>query len=894
MERQTPTVATLAADPSLAACCPASPVSRRDRLHAGRHAATLNNLGNDKISKSQRRRRLLPMDGFPRFRLFGTSWLVSNGNSPSQPGQAHVSFAQQDKDVMRQLVYPALWATLLIFLGLAGSSRRSVVAAEPADVVGRARLRIEADDPLAAVTLLEDSLPDATDAERPAILDLLRHTYPVLIEQAQKAGRHDEADLYRDNLAILEAEFPAPPSAPKSAPVDPAVKPAGAESQTQTQTNAGPQAPAAAAAEAGSQASSPSSNPTATATPSQTPEPRVPGFAAEPKPAASDTENTAPSASPGPAGSAGAAASPTTPPPSASSAPASLPSPSGAPVLAVSPEAKAAEEIPSLDNRRPAGAGTGMATGSGAGPSNANPKADDPLARADRAFREGKYPEAGQLFAELARQNRLPVSRKELWAYCRWVELVRRINAGPRSDREWDAIEAEIQSVRRLNPNNWYGEYLRSRVAEARRSRRPAAAPAGKGSGKLVVRGANPDEPEAGSNGSVSANTNSRSRLLPFRRRPTAPSASRDSGLKAAPAPAANAGATAFPFSGASRSPALSPPAAPGPEAPLSLPPAASLDEETPARSATPGVDPESIRRPEFLPPPAESPSPGSASSAASAMASPAVSAPVAEGGDAWQILETDNFRVFHHDPELAAHAGEAAEAVRRDRGHHWGSTAAQRPWVPRCDLYLYPDAKTFARMTGQAETSPGFSSTAVNGSRVISRRVNLRADHPQMLTAILPHEVTHVVLNDLFPSSPIPRWADEGMAVLSEPAAEQDVRAIDLDQAVRTRRLFSIANLTQMDHPLDQDWPLYYSQSVSLTRFLVEQADAAHFVAFLQASQREGVEPALQSIYQINSLSELQDRWLNYATRQAEARSESAPAEQISAAGTARDAETR
>ena len=48
--------------------------------------------------------------------------------------------------------------------------------------------------------------------------------------------------------------------------------------------------------------------------------------------------------------------------------------------------------------------------------------------------------------------------------------------------------------------------------------------------------------------------------------------------------------------------------------------------------------------------------------------------------------------------------------------------------------------------------------------------RTNLRADHPQVLTAILPHEVTHVVLADLFTTQQIPRWADEGMAVLAEP----------------------------------------------------------------------------------------------------------------------------
>ena len=85
--------------------------------------------------------------------------------------------------------------------------------------------------------------------------------------------------------------------------------------------------------------------------------------------------------------------------------------------------------------------------------------------------------------------------------------------------------------------------------------------------------------------------------------------------------------------------------------------------------------------------------------------------------------------------------------------------------------------------MTGQPEDSPGFSTMGMNGGRIIARRVNLRADHPTLLPAVLPHEITHVILADLFPTQQIPRWADEGMAVLSEPADEQQRRAADLDE---------------------------------------------------------------------------------------------------------------
>ena len=48
-----------------------------------------------------------------------------------------------------------------------------------------------------------------------------------------------------------------------------------------------------------------------------------------------------------------------------------------------------------------------------------------------------------------------------------------------------------------------------------------------------------------------------------------------------------------------------------------------------------------------------------------------------------------------------------------------------------------------------------------------------------RLLAAV--HIDAHVILADLFPSQQIPKWADEGMAVLSEPAAEQDRRLADL-----------------------------------------------------------------------------------------------------------------
>ncbi len=244
-----------------------------------------------------------------------------------------------------------------------------------------------------------------------------------------------------------------------------------------------------------------------------------------------------------------------------------------------------------------------------------------------------------------------------------------------------------------------------------------------------------------------------------------------------------------------------------------------------------------------------------------------------------WQVRLTTNFRIRHFNPALAERVAVAAEAAREAQVRRWIGKEPSPVWSPKCDIYVYPDAATYARMTGQPADSPGFSQMGQNGGRIVSRRVNLRADHPSVDTAVLPHEVTHVVLADLFPTRPIPRWADEGMAVLAEPASERRNRAKDLADPLATGRLFPMKGLVAMDSPEDQHWGLYYAQSVSLTRFLVARGGHAQFIRFLQAAERNGFEPELRKVYKIDGCGDLHARWLAFA--KAEPTEESAIADE-------------
>jgi hypothetical protein len=107
-------------------------------------------------------------------------------------------------------------------------------------------------------------------------------------------------------------------------------------------------------------------------------------------------------------------------------------------------------------------------------------------------------------------------------------------------------------------------------------------------------------------------------------------------------------------------------------------------------------------------------------------------------------------------------------------------------------------------------------------------------------------------------------------MAVLAEPSSEQRLRAADLDEPLASGKLFKVEDLMTMDYPDGRYWGLYYAQSVSLTRFLVEQGTPAQFIQFVQGAQRRPAAAELRRVYQIEGFADLQKRWLAYARSQA------------------------
>ena len=237
-------------------------------------------------------------------------------------------------------------------------------------------------------------------------------------------------------------------------------------------------------------------------------------------------------------------------------------------------------------------------------------------------------------------------------------------------------------------------------------------------------------------------------------------------------------------------------------------------------------------------------------------------------GADGWARAETANFRVLHNQSrEVAEQAAQVAERTRITMSAKWFGGFKQ-DWSPRCDVYLHATAGEYSRATGVPADSPGHSSFRTDAGRVISRRIDLHCDDAKnMLRAVLPHEATHVVIAGQFGEQQIPRWADEGMAVLTEPRDKVESHLKNLGRCRQESGLFTVRQLMQMaDYPDKRYITVFYAQSISLVEFLSTEKGPQVFTQFLREAMRDGYEVCLQRHYGYRNFDELQQKWTQKA----------------------------
>jgi len=212
---------------------------------------------------------------------------------------------------------------------------------------------------------------------------------------------------------------------------------------------------------------------------------------------------------------------------------------------------------------------------------------------------------------------------------------------------------------------------------------------------------------------------------------------------------------------------------------------------------------------------------------------------------------------------DLARQIGDAAEYFRQEKALLWLGRALP-PWPDRCPIEVK-----------LGKGNGGATSFAFDQGQVLGQAMTIQGRADRLLVSVLPHEVTHTIFAAHF-RRPLPRWADEGGAVLSEDDLErgrQEAMNLEMLQARRQYRLRDLFG--RMDYPKDAGAVMaLYCQGYSVTAYLVELGDARkteeparsgrqRFVKFVWEGLQKGWDRALQQEYGLQSVEALEQDWI-------------------------------
>jgi hypothetical protein len=251
----------------------------------------------------------------------------------------------------------------------------------------------------------------------------------------------------------------------------------------------------------------------------------------------------------------------------------------------------------------------------------------------------------------------------------------------------------------------------------------------------------------------------------------------------------------------------------------------------------------------------------------AAAMVAAATSAVGA--GTAHNSLTTEHFtlRAQAETAELQRWGKRCETLLVELRAKWFEQTETLGGWSPRCEVVVHADAASYVRAVPGGERSVGSSWIETERGRIVTRRIDIRGDIDDWMAGALAHELIHVLLADRFLDG-LPRWAEEGLALLADPEHKQARHDLDFRRALSSRTQFRVGELVVLnDYPSASRITTFYGQSASLVRFLAARRPPAEFVAFVEKVGQIGYDAALRDVYAIDGVSALETAWLRSLT---------------------------
>lgn len=228
-----------------------------------------------------------------------------------------------------------------------------------------------------------------------------------------------------------------------------------------------------------------------------------------------------------------------------------------------------------------------------------------------------------------------------------------------------------------------------------------------------------------------------------------------------------------------------------------------------------------------------------------------------------WFIADSPNFQVCSRVGEAEATlTAQRCESLRTDLIAAWNPAAPR--WSPRCQIVLHADRRCYARGVGAGgDATLGSSLVKPETGPITQRRIDLRTDGENFLTAVLPHELCHVVLADRFRRGPPPLWFDEGVALLYDPPAKRQLHRRDLHEGLRRGIAFPPAELMSLQtYPAPDRWGVFYGQCAAIVDALRERGPADQLLAFVERVPASGLDRALREIYAIDGAPRFDRLW--------------------------------
>ncbi len=228
-------------------------------------------------------------------------------------------------------------------------------------------------------------------------------------------------------------------------------------------------------------------------------------------------------------------------------------------------------------------------------------------------------------------------------------------------------------------------------------------------------------------------------------------------------------------------------------------------------------------------------------------------------------VIETPNFRIYGFGRSRDALKWAAEFEQMRDRAYAFWLDRAESPaWTPKCELVLHATGSDYLRAAGRDQAATlGFSSVEWSGHHIVVRRIDIRADRAGWCAGAFAHELMHVVMAEECAACELPVWADEGMALMADPAAKRALHLRDLSSAYKCNSICPLAQfLSSTSYPCRENIAVFYGQSLSLVQFLVARKSAPEFLRFLRLADQTGYEAALKKCYGIDGVADLERQW--------------------------------